>query len=115
MSGVPDTLPLLEAPDAIPGYRIEQALERRPGSWTVYQATDSASYEPVALTIMGAQLNHDRAYGERLLRDMDRLAELEHPSLVPVLDAGRAERGLYVVSELPDVITLEATLALRPC
>jgi len=104
---------LLEAPTAIPGYRIEQVLERRPGSWTVYRATEVAGGELVALTILGSQLNHDRAYGKRLLEDMRRLQGLEHPHLVPVLAAGRAQRGLFVASELPDLITLEATLALR--
>lgn len=103
---------LLEAPTAIPGYRLERVLERRPGLWTVYRATEVAVRRPVALTILGAQLNHDHAYGKRLLQDMRLLTELEHPNLVAVLAAGRAERGLFVASELTDLMTLEATLGL---
>lgn len=87
-------------------------LGRRPGSWTTYRATEVASRRVVALTLLSAQLNHDRAYGKRLLQDMRRLSKLEDPHLVRVLAAGRAERGLIVVTELPDPVTLEETLRL---
>ena len=94
-------LPLLEAPFAIPGYRLEQLVERRPTLWSRFRAVELETEEPVEVTIVSARLAHERSYAARFARDVEKAAGLRHPALLSVLQGGRAERGLYVVTEVP--------------
>jgi hypothetical protein len=99
--------PLLETPTAIPGYLLEELLDRRVGSWSDFRASDLARDRRVAVTLLSVQLTHDRDYARRFEREMSRVARLDHPNLVRVLDSGRAPRGLYLVTELEDAQPLD--------
>jgi hypothetical protein len=101
---------LLEDPNAVPGYALQQLVGRRPGSWSTYRAQDLSADRPVTLLLFGALLNHDPDFERRLERDMPEVAALSHPNVLPVLDAGRAPRGLYLVIEHRDAEPLETTL-----
>lgn len=108
-------LPLLESPSAIPGYRLEELTDRRPGLWSTYRATELASRQPVEVTIVSASLQHDGSYSERFERDVQRAGALRHPALVGVLEGGRGQRGLHLVTaapgdqELLDAVHADAT------
>jgi serine/threonine-protein kinase len=70
----------------------------RGGFGVVYEAHDEEG-RPVALKLVrpGRQSDGDE---ERLLREAELAAELSHPNIVRLLDAGRSDHGPYLVFEL---------------
>ena len=88
-------------------YRLE-ALLGRGGSAEVWRATDEALQRSVALklvTVSGGEDAHRVGDEARLL------AQLSHPGLVPVYDAGTDDAGRpWVVMELVDGETLADTI-----
>jgi len=100
----------VEEPTAIPGYLLEELMERRPGAWTVFRATDSRGHRPVALTILDPALAGRLSYRRRLEREMPQVAELGHPNLIQVDHGGPAGGRLYVVTELEDAVPLDVAM-----
>jgi serine/threonine protein kinase len=85
-------------------YRIDEELSKG-GMGTVYRAHDTTLERDVALkllsnTRMGAE---GRA---RLLREAKIAANLHHPNIVVVYDAGEYEKTPYIVMELVEGQTL---------
>ena len=110
-------MPHLLAPGTdVAGYRIESLLgEGATGS--VHLARD-ADGRAVALKVLDPALAADSRFRERFLRESNIAALLEHPSVVPVLDAGEHEGLLYIAMEWVDGEDLRALLrregALEP-
>jgi len=88
------TLPSMHRPGAIIDWRY--ALQRvlgEGGMARVYLAEDTRTKELVAVKILGRDKAVDRFTRERFFREVEVAAELGHPSIVTVLDAGEHTDG----------------------
>lgn len=99
------------------GYRIVEPLGRG-GMSVVYRAEHVRLGRPAALKLLAATLGEtDRR--ERFLRESKLAASLDHPSIVPVYDAGDEEGLLYIAmayvqgSDLKTLLVREGKLPLR--
>jgi tetratricopeptide (TPR) repeat protein len=98
-------------PDLIDRYVIREELGRG-GMGTVYLAHDPALDRLVALKV--PQVSGPGA-GERLLREARAAAQLNHPNLCPVYDAGRADGLLYLAMAYVPGDTLAQVLKRDGC
>jgi len=74
-------------------YRLDAVIGRG-GMSTVYRAFDTVLERPVAIKLMHASVAADSAQLERFRREARLVAQLSHPNVVTVIDAGEeAERG----------------------
>ncbi len=73
----------------IAGYRIESRIGRG-GMSTVYLAEQVRLHRKVALKILDPELAADPEFRDRFERESELAASLEHPSIVPVYDAGQS-------------------------
>lgn len=78
------------------GYRLD-ALIAHGGMGVVYRATHLALDRQVALKVIARQFAGDEAFRDRFLRESRLAARLDHPAVVPVLDA-REEDGELIVA-----------------
>ena len=70
------------------GYAIESLLGRG-GMGAVYLATHERLGRKVALKVISPELAHDEDFRARFLRESQLAASLDHPSVIPIYDAGR--------------------------
>src|SRR5262245_12177024 len=97
------------------GYRIE-SLVARGGMGVVYRASDLSLERPVALKLIAPELAADARFRRRFLRESRLAASLDHPSVVPVFEAGEHEGTLYLAmrfvegSDLQTLLRSEGTL-----
>jgi hypothetical protein len=68
----------------------------------IYLATQARPRRHVALKLLAPHLAADPTYRERFLREVDALAALEHPNVVPIYAAGEWEGQLYLVMRYLD-------------
>jgi serine/threonine protein kinase len=80
---------------AMGGYTLEAVLGRG-GMSVVYIAEDSKLGRRVALKIMSEELSENEAFRTRFIREAKMAANLEHPSIVPVYDAGEVDGVLFL-------------------
>ncbi|HEY4996867.1 MAG TPA: protein kinase [Solirubrobacteraceae bacterium] len=107
-------------------YRIEAEIGRG-GMSTVYRAFDTVLERPVAIKMMHREIAADSDQLERFRREARSVAQLNHPNVVTVIDAGEEPSGEvgheeigtpYIVLEfvdgetLKDVIRREAPLEI---
>lgn len=90
-------------------YRIETRLGRR-GNETVYRCFDAAFRRPASLRIIAVEKADDV---DRMLRQLGELFLLEHPNLLTFYDFGRANDGIFTVTEHVQGPTLQEVLAAR--
>src|SRR5436189_2713779 len=99
------------------GYRIVEPLGRG-GTSVVYRAEHVRLERPAALKLLAPVLG-DLRFGERFLRESQLAASIEHPSIVPVYDAGEQDGLLYIAmacvdgTDLKTLIKEEGALPLR--
>jgi serine/threonine protein kinase len=100
------------------GYRLGEPLGRG-GTSVVYRAEHVRLGRPAALKLLSARVGEDD-FRERFLRESQVAAALDHPSIVPVYDAGEAEDGLLYIamacidgSDLKTLLASEGQLPLR--
>jgi YVTN family beta-propeller protein len=84
------TLGYLAAGTEVAGYRIEQLLGRG-GMGAVYRALDVRLGRPVALKLLVAG-----AAPERLVRESQLAARLDHPNVIPIYEAGHQDGRLFI-------------------
>jgi serine/threonine-protein kinase len=102
---------------SVAGYRIE-ALLGRGGMSVVYLAEHERLGRKVALKLLTATLGTDADFRERFERESRRAAEIDHPNIVPIYDAGEADGLLYIAmryvngGDLKGVIAREGPLGL---
>src|SRR3989337_2325559 len=77
------------------GYRIEDLLGRG-GMSTVYLAEDTRLRRRVALKVLAPELGRDERFRDRFGRESQIAAGMEHPNIVPIYEAGGAERMLFI-------------------
>jgi serine/threonine-protein kinase len=87
--------PTTGRPSQIAGYRIEEVAGRG-GMGVVYRAKHLHLGRTVALKLLNPELAASEEFRERFVREARAAAELEHPNIVPVYDAGEVEGRLYL-------------------
>jgi serine/threonine-protein kinase len=87
-------------------YRLE-ALIGAGGMSTVYRAVDRTLERDVAIKLMHREIATDSDQLERFRREARAVAQLSHPNIVGVIDAGEDEGRPYIVFEYVDGETLK--------
>jgi YVTN family beta-propeller protein len=77
------------------GYRIE-ALLGRGGMGAVYRAEETRLGRKVAIKVIAPELAEDHRFRERFLRESRIAASLDHPHVIPILQAGEEEGVLFL-------------------
>jgi len=82
-------------------YEIVQAIGRG-GMGSVYEATHLISRRTLALKVFDPEVSQDAANRERFMREARAPAQIGHPGIVEVIDAGfdAQKRSLFVAMEL---------------
>jgi serine/threonine-protein kinase len=96
-------------------YRLDAVIGRG-GMSTVYKAFDTVLERPVAIKLMHREIATDSDQLERFRREARAVAQLNHPHVVSVIDAGEEpldEEGVgtpYIVLEYVDGETLKSVI-----
>jgi serine/threonine-protein kinase len=91
------------------GFRIESVIGRG-GMGVVYGAEQLRYGRKVALKVLAPELSHDPQFRERFEQEWRTAARIEHPSIVPIYEAGETEEGLYIAMRYIDGTDLRALL-----
>ncbi|MCC6830237.1 MAG: serine/threonine protein kinase [Thermoleophilia bacterium] len=91
------------------GYRIESELGRG-GQAVVYRATQLALQRQVALKIVSHQLSADPSFLERFKREGIAAANLDHPHVIPVYEAGEADGLAFLSMKFVDGPSLDGVI-----
>src|SRR5438067_12170511 len=87
-------------------FRLEEKIGAG-GMSTVYRAFDPTLERWVAIKLMHRDISTDPDQLERCRREARAVAQLNHPHIVTVIDAGEDERTPYIVFEYVDGETLK--------
>ncbi len=79
-----------------------------------YVAEQVSLSRKVALKVIRPDLGVQEGLGERFDREVRRLAAVDHPGVVRVIDSGGADKLLYLVTELVEGKPLAAELSAEP-
>src|ERR1700704_209839 len=77
------------------------------GMSTVYRALDETLQRQVAIKLMNREITSDSDQLERFRREARAVAQLSHPHIVGVIDAGEDENRPYIVFEYVEGETLK--------
>jgi serine/threonine-protein kinase len=83
------------------------------GMATIYRARDDHLGRDVAIKVLRAEYGNDAAFVLRFRREAQAAAQLSHPNVVSVYDAGTDDVGPYIVMELVTGGDLAAVLRDR--
>src|ERR671935_1978076 len=87
-------------------YRLEEQIGSG-GMSTVYRAFDPTLERWVAIKLMHRDISHDPDQLERFRREARAVAQLNHPHVVTVIDAGEDDGAPYIVFEYVEGETLK--------
>lgn len=90
-------------------YKLQQVIGSG-GTSTVYQAQDTARQQAVAVKVLWPLGPINDEMVTRFQREIKAVRALEHPNIVPVLDAGQHEGRFYLVMPLHSAGSLEDRL-----
>ncbi len=76
-------------------YEILEEIGRG-GMATVYRAKQQSMNRTVAVKVLPRHLLHDPSFYERFEREVDVIAHLEHPHILPIYDYGQSEGIPYI-------------------
>ena len=111
-----DTAPPQTAPAVVSTthkrYEIVRELGRG-GMGVVYLARDSVLEREVAYKVLPEGLRGNANALKNFLREAKAAAQLNHPNIVTVYDAGESEHGFYMAMELVEGTTLKEILRQR--
>src|SRR5262245_475323 len=79
----------------------------------VYLAEQVRYGRMVALKVLAPELTDDALYRERFEQEWRTAARLDHPSIVPIFEAGEADGVLYIAMRYVEGVDLQALLALE--
>ncbi|MEM6285488.1 MAG: protein kinase, partial [Chloroflexota bacterium] len=83
----------------------------RGGMATVYRATQQSINRDVAVKVLPQQFLHDPGFFERFKREVDVVAHLEHPHIVPIFDYGESDGMPYIAMRYLAGGTLRSLIA----
>jgi eukaryotic-like serine/threonine-protein kinase len=83
-------------------YRLETVLGRG-GMATVYLAQDEELDRPVALKVLAGHLADGPSFRDRFVREARLAAQLSHPNIVQIFDAGEDGAAVVLVTHDPRV------------
>jgi serine/threonine protein kinase len=86
-------------------YVVEDVLGRG-GMATVYLARDEELERPVAVKVLAGHLADDPSFRDRFVREARLAAQLSHPNVVQIFDAGEDGGDPYIVMEYVEGHTL---------
>ncbi len=95
------------------GYRIEAELGRG-GQAVVYRATQLALQRQVALKVVSHQLSADPSFLERFKREGIAAANLDHPHVIPVYEAGESDGMAFLAMKFIDGPSLDDLIRTPP-
>jgi tRNA A-37 threonylcarbamoyl transferase component Bud32 len=100
-------------------YKLEAALGKG-GMATVYRAYQASVKRYVAIKVMAPEIADQADFVERFEREVEVIASLEHPHILPVIDYGTAEGIHYLVMRYIEGGSLEdrirrKSLSLQEC
>jgi serine/threonine-protein kinase len=87
-------------------YRLDAQIGTG-GMSTVYRSFDTVLERVVAIKVMHREITSDSAALERFRREARAVAQLSHPHIVSVIDAGEDSGTPYIVFEYVDGLTLK--------
>jgi tRNA A-37 threonylcarbamoyl transferase component Bud32 len=82
----------------VAGFLVEELIGQG-ATGNVYRAS-SQEHPRVALKVLAPELARDERFRQRFLRESRLAADLEHPHIVPVLDAGEHNGVIYLAMRL---------------
>lgn len=95
-------------------YRVVSLLGRG-GTAEVYKAFHPATQREVALKVLLQEVSHDADWVRRFEQETVLLAQLDHPHILPLYDAGEYEGRPYLVMKyMVDTTTLRSQLHGHP-
>ena len=103
----------LETGTVVSHYRLREILGRG-AMGEVWLADDLQLPRQVAVKLLPPQSPSERSAVERLLREAQAAASVDHPAVVTVYEAGIADERPYVVMQRVEGETLEALLRNGP-
>ena len=80
-------------------YRIGP-LVGRGGMGSVYEAVDERLGRKVALKVLSPELTAQPAFRDRFIAESRAAASLDHPSIIPVYEAGEQDGRLFIAMRL---------------
>ncbi|MBI3831807.1 MAG: protein kinase [Planctomycetes bacterium] len=83
------------------------------GMGAVYRATHETLGREVAIKMLPTEFTQQNEYIQRFLREARAAAQLKHPNIVQVYDAGEQGGRYYIAMEFVDGTSLSATLKER--
>lgn len=91
----------MKIPESLGRYKIEKRLARG-GMAIIYLAQDPFMKRQVAIKLLPRQFTFDPEFRARFLREVEVIAALEHPAIVPIYDYGEEkEQPYYVMRFMP--------------
>jgi tetratricopeptide (TPR) repeat protein len=93
-------------------YQVVRQIGRG-GMGVVYLARDSTLEREVAYKVLPEQLRENPNALKNFLREAKAAAQLNHPNIVTVYDAGESEHGFYLAMELVEGTTLKEIVQRR--
>jgi tetratricopeptide (TPR) repeat protein len=93
-------------------YQVRKELGRG-GMGVVYLARDAVLERDVAYKVLPEQLRGNANALQSFLREAKAAAQLNHPNIVTVYDAGESEHGYYLAMEFIEGTTLKDIVARR--
>src|SRR5215475_8904522 len=102
-------------PEKFHQYNITETLSKKYSHATYLASPTSEPERQVVLTVFASSLFRFLHERENLLQRVQRIKQLQHPHLVPILDMGIEEEQPFVVREyLPDVSLRSRLKKLSP-
>jgi len=92
------------------GYELQEVLGRG-GMGVVYRALQQGLGRSVALKLLAPELAEDQSFRARFLLESRLAASIDHPSIIPVYEAGEQDGLLYLAMRLVEGEDLGALLA----
>ena len=93
----------------IGGYRVDDLIGRG-GMSVVYLAEQLALGRKVALKLLSPELSEDEEFRKRFVRESRLAANLEHPNIIPVYEAGEVDGLLFIAMRYVQGSDLKAML-----
>ncbi len=105
-----DTADDLELGTVFAGCRVEEIIGRG-DMGVVYRADELALQRPVALKIIRPENSREERFRQRFQRESRTAASIDHPNVIPILEAGDQDGVLFITMRLVEGTDLRALIS----